>query len=140
MPPAVPGLTKLLRKMLTKQMQGRPTAPAVLKDDWFSVGNTAASSVKNKPRPKNNWATVGITKSFLARPSIAGEALSPAEAALRELHKSMDDDDDDEDEEEVPMPKIDNRKKSTAAVWFGKAAQERSEVFTPEVPSAGQQP
>lgn len=134
MPPAVPGLTKLIRAMLTKQMQGRPTAPGVLKDEWFALGNTAASSIKHKPRPANKWATVGITKSFLARPSVAGEALSPAEAALRELHKSMDEeDDDDSDDEDMLVSGATNvthgHKKSTADGWFRRISNQAAEVF-----------
>lgn len=85
MPASVPGLTKLLQAMLTKQMQLRPTAPQVLKDPWFLEQDGAPPAV----RSASNWATVGITKSFLARPSVAGEELPPAIAALRELHKAV---------------------------------------------------
>merc|ERR1712176_671733 len=73
MPPAVPGLTKLLQACLQKQMQARLTAPQVLKDQWFAASGPARSSMKTEPRHKG-FATVGITKSFLARMSVAGES------------------------------------------------------------------
>jgi len=83
MPAGVPGLTQLLRSLLVKTMQQRPTAPQVLKDSWFD-------EVTDEPQPpspsKSEWATIGITNSFLARPSVMGEDLPPAIAALRELH------------------------------------------------------
>jgi len=85
MPALVPGLTKLLKAMLSKQMQPRPTARAVLNDPWFQEQRSSPASV----RSKNPWATVGITKSFLARPSVAGEDLPPALAALREVQRTV---------------------------------------------------
>lgn len=84
MPPTMPGLTRLLQKMLAKQMQCRPTATQVLKDPWFEEG-----MAPQPVRPRNAWATVGITKSFLARPSVAGEEQSAAVMALRELHQTL---------------------------------------------------
>lgn len=84
MPAGVPGLTKLLRAVLTKVMQQRPTAPQVLKDVWFYEVPDLPS--EPCPRAKSDWATIGITKSFLARPSVMSEDLPPAIAALQELH------------------------------------------------------
>lgn len=79
----LPALTKLLKAMLSKQMQSRPTAPQVLKDPWFA----AEQATPSMTRPRNAWATVGITKSFLARPSIADEDVPAAIAALREVQR-----------------------------------------------------
>uniref|UniRef100_A0A7S2C446 Protein kinase domain-containing protein n=1 Tax=Alexandrium andersonii TaxID=327968 RepID=A0A7S2C446_9DINO len=81
----LPALTRLLKALLSKQMQPRPTAPQVLKDAWFTTDEPPAV----RTRSKNAWATVGITKSFLARPSVSGEDLPPALAALREVQQSL---------------------------------------------------
>jgi len=87
MPSTMPQLTSILRRMLSKQMQARPTGPQVLKDSWFRVAGEAQPAVL---RSRKSWATVGITKSFLARKSVAaGEDLPPAIAAMLEVQRSM---------------------------------------------------
>eukprot|EP00913_Durusdinium_trenchii_P030467 g28538.t1 len=54
---------------LNKDVTKRPTASQVLGYQWFENALTPS----RKMRGRNNWATVGITKSFLARPSVAGD-------------------------------------------------------------------
>jgi len=83
----LPGITKLTMALLSKQMKTRPTAPQVLKDAWFAAG-PAPVVERIQPRGKG-LATIGITKSFLARPSVADEDLPEALAALREVHQTV---------------------------------------------------
>ncbi|CAK9075111.1 unnamed protein product [Durusdinium trenchii] len=70
---------------LNKDVTKRPTASQVLGYQWFENALTPS----RKMRGRNNWATVGITKSFLARPSVAGDQANPAAKALRELQRSL---------------------------------------------------
>eukprot|EP00931_Biecheleriopsis_adriatica_P038214 TRINITY_DN21911_c0_g1_i2.p1 TRINITY_DN21911_c0_g1~~TRINITY_DN21911_c0_g1_i2.p1 ORF type:complete len:644 (+),score=127.87 TRINITY_DN21911_c0_g1_i2:174-1934(+) len=87
MPPALSNLTDLLRRMLNKKMTERPTASQVLGLQWFEDGD-----VPLKPkhlRSRNDWATVGITRSFLERDSVAGENDSPAVQAMKQLQRNL---------------------------------------------------
>ncbi|CAJ1336628.1 unnamed protein product [Effrenium voratum] len=86
MPPPLADLTDLLAAMLDKDVRKRPTASQVLGLQWFEG---ALSPNSRKMRSRNDWATVGITKSFLARPSVADEGANPAMKALRELQRSL---------------------------------------------------
>lgn len=85
MPKQLTDLTDLLAAMLTKDVSERPTAAQVLGKEWFD----SALTPSKKARSRNEWATVGITKSFLARPSVGGEQANPAMKALRELQRSL---------------------------------------------------
>lgn len=85
MPKQLSDLSDLLGAMLNKDVTKRPTASQVLGYQWFENALTPS----RKMRGRNNWATVGITKSFLARPSVAGDQANPAAKALRELQRSL---------------------------------------------------
>eukprot|EP00933_Yihiella_yeosuensis_P010639 TRINITY_DN11737_c0_g1_i1.p1 TRINITY_DN11737_c0_g1~~TRINITY_DN11737_c0_g1_i1.p1 ORF type:complete len:621 (+),score=115.38 TRINITY_DN11737_c0_g1_i1:39-1865(+) len=87
-PKSMQGLRSLFELMLDKNIQNRPTASQVLGDSWF----LEASGGDRKMRSRNDWATVGITKSFLARSSVGGddESVSPAVKALHQLRKQLD--------------------------------------------------
>jgi len=74
-------LARLLRDMLSKNMSWRPTPAKVLKDPWFSGGNT------QKVKGFHSRATAGITKSFLQ--GMEDEQLAPGAAALSELHSTL---------------------------------------------------
>lgn len=87
MPAALADLTELLDAMLNKDITKRPTASQVLGLTWFEKALTPAS--KNL-RKRNDWATVGITKSFLARPSVHDSTEGNAAVkALKELQRSL---------------------------------------------------
>jgi len=85
MPPQLSDLSDLLAAMLTKDVTQRPTASQVLGKEWFD----SVATPSKKGRSRNEWATVGITKSFLARPSVGGEQANSAMKALRELQRSL---------------------------------------------------
>eukprot|EP00434_Breviolum_minutum_P025885 symbB.v1.2.022886.t1/scaffold2050.1/size155523/4 len=55
----------------------------------FPNGETFPLARAESRQSRNEWATVGITKSFLARPSVGGEQANPAMKALRELQRSL---------------------------------------------------
>eukprot|EP00435_Cladocopium_sp_Y103_P038289 s666_g10.t1 len=61
--------------------EGGPSGPLLGR----SFGRGRPSGDNNASR--NEWATVGITKSFLARPSVGGEQANSAMKALRELQR-----------------------------------------------------
>mmetsp|Transcript_106908 Transcript_106908/g.130377 ORF Transcript_106908/g.130377 Transcript_106908/m.130377 type:complete len:85 (+) Transcript_106908:2-256(+) len=71
--------------MLNKDVTQRPTASQVLGQNWFESAVTPSKKTRNR----NEWATVGITKSFLARPSVGGEQANSAVKALHELQRSL---------------------------------------------------
>jgi len=91
MPEEYPLLSALVARLLQKKRKDRPTAPGALQDPWFAplVGEDAgcetwaATEAYRGLRPKNRFATQGITKSL----------------ALRVMEQA-DDDDDGEDEED----------------------------------------
>lgn len=107
LPPTMPGLTQLLKPMLSKQMRNRPTAPKVLKDQWFAT-ESEVKPVVSRSRGKS-WATVGITKSFLARPSVSDEEMPAAILALREVQHSLS----AENTSAVPLGSLGNRPAAT---------------------------
>jgi len=84
-PASAPKLCELLRAMLSKSVSKRPTASNVLGFEWFEGGH----GIKRKQlRPRNDWATIGITKSFLADPSLHDQ-MSPAAKALLNFQNRM---------------------------------------------------
>merc|ERR1719183_2021923 len=64
LPQETSGLNSILRGMLSKTMQSRPSAPAVLEDAWFNGGSDTKGPQKIKGFHAR--ATKGITRSFLA--------------------------------------------------------------------------
>lgn len=76
MPRQYPQLTSLVTKLLQKQRRTRPTASQALKDPWFRAGGDttegavgeswALSAAASHLHPKNAFATVGLTSSFMA--------------------------------------------------------------------------
>lgn len=82
-PASVPQLCELLRAMLSKSVAKRPTASNVLGFEWFQGGHLTE---RRQLKARNDWATLGITKSFLARPSLR-EQMSPAARAIVDLQR-----------------------------------------------------
>jgi len=64
LPREMPGLNRLLRELLKKEMRFRPTAPQVLDNSWFASSSVTVEAVEAAPST-HKWATVGITQSFL---------------------------------------------------------------------------
>jgi len=75
MPQEWTSFTELIAKLLQKDRRIRPTAAVARKDPWFSESDgTDTGSVESwaprawrNLRPKGKMATVGITKSFMAK-------------------------------------------------------------------------
>jgi len=86
-PSELSDLSELLEAMLQRDMMERPTAARVLGFQWFE-DSFAAKPKKTRSRT-DTWATNGITRSFLERPSVSGEEVSPAVKALRALQRSF---------------------------------------------------
>lgn len=84
--PSQSGLTRLLRQLLSKQMNFRSTPTQVLKDAWF-----ANVLPEHEVKGRHARATVGITKSFIANlDSMEDEAgLPPAQVALLQLQRNL---------------------------------------------------
>mmetsp|Transcript_69646 Transcript_69646/g.193845 ORF Transcript_69646/g.193845 Transcript_69646/m.193845 type:complete len:230 (+) Transcript_69646:2-691(+) len=74
MPLEFKGLIRVAKDTLQKEMHVRPTPVKVLSDAWFQTDGAGynatvhkqTSSPRSRVRPRNEFATVGITKSFIA--------------------------------------------------------------------------
>lgn len=92
LPAETTGLNKILPNMLSKNMQGRPTAPRVLLEPWFTGNDNGTNSQEKQAiKGKSNRATMGITRSFLATMDFSDDEADDddgysAFAAMKELH------------------------------------------------------
>eukprot|EP00927_Polykrikos_kofoidii_P063549 TRINITY_DN5838_c0_g1_i1.p1 TRINITY_DN5838_c0_g1~~TRINITY_DN5838_c0_g1_i1.p1 ORF type:complete len:607 (+),score=91.00 TRINITY_DN5838_c0_g1_i1:212-1822(+) len=94
-----PPLTSLVQATLSKQVVGRPTPARALESAWFqqvcavpqvisqgnSAGNSQAPGGGKTNRGRHAFATVGITKSFIANFDNTEETGNEAMLALREV-------------------------------------------------------